>query len=83
MEDATPQLQAHNLKAAGSNPAPATKKYRVIKRLNAPNQLWQTDFTYLKVTGWGWFYGNSSIKHNSDPAKLRQQVLHRLALLHP
>jgi transposase InsO family protein len=51
-------LKAHNLIAS-----PA---FIVIKASNAfkdkttaPNQLWQTDFTYLKVIGWGWFYLSS------------------------
>jgi transposase InsO family protein len=48
-------LKAHDLI---TSPA-----FVVIKAANefkdkttAPNEMWQTDFTYLKIIGWGWFY---------------------------
>jgi putative transposase len=51
-------LRAHNLIAS-----PAfivIKASDVFKdKTTAPNQLWQTDLTYLKVIGWGWSYLSS------------------------
>jgi transposase InsO family protein len=48
-------LKAHNLITS-----PAFVLMKAADRFQhpttAPNQLWQTDFTYLKVIGWGWFY---------------------------
>lgn len=48
------------LKAADLITAPA---YVVIKAANefkdkttAVNEMWQTDFTYFKIIGWGWYY---------------------------
>jgi transposase InsO family protein len=48
-------LKAHDLITSPAYIAvKAADEFR--DKTTAPNQLWQTDFTYLKVTGWGWFY---------------------------
>lgn len=48
------------LKAEGLITSPAFIVMKAADAFANPttaiNQLWQTDFTYLKVTGWGWYY---------------------------
>ena len=48
-------LKAHDLITSPAFVAiKAADEFR--DKTTAPNQPWQTDFTYLKVIGWGWFY---------------------------
>lgn len=48
-------LKSHNLITS-----PAWIVMKASDKFHQPstaiNQLWQTDFTYLKVVGWGWYY---------------------------
>jgi hypothetical protein len=54
-------LKAHDLVAS---PAFIVVKAAeaFAEQTTAPNRLWQTDFTYLKVIGWGWFYLLTTIR---------------------
>ena len=48
------------LKSRGLVTSPAYMVIRASdsfkKKTTVVNQMWQTDFTYLKVVGWGWYY---------------------------
>ena len=57
------------LKAADLITAPAHVVIRAADEFHdkttRPNELWQTDFTYLKVIGWGWFYLSTILDDHS------------------
>jgi putative transposase len=53
------------LRAEGLLTSPAFIVMKAADRFANPttaiNQLWQTDFTYLKVIGWGWYYLSTAL----------------------
>ena len=52
-------LKAHNLITSPAHivlKAAPSRMDEFKDKTTAPNQLWQTDFTYLKVNVWGWYY---------------------------
>lgn len=42
----------------GSPPGPLVQGGQPIRRVN---ELWQTDFTYFKIQGWGWHYLSTAL----------------------
>jgi len=48
-------LKAHDLVTSPAS-AVVSAADEFHEKTTRPNQLWQSDFTYLKVIGWGWLY---------------------------
>ena len=66
------------LKARDLIPSPALIVIKAVDELNhkikRPNQMWQADFTYMKIIGWGWYYIATVLDESS-----RQVVSWKLA----
>jgi len=49
-------------------------------KTSRPNELWQTDFTCLKVIGWGWLYLSTILDDNR--AEIKKQTIQQRRLQH-
>ena len=72
-------LKAHDLITSPADPViKAANEFKDMT--NVINQLWQTDFTYLKITGWaGTIWGRTAFAARS----LTHAICRRLEILSP
>lgn len=55
------------------------------KKTLFPNEMWQTDFTYFKVKGWGWYYLTTVIddysRYHKCPSQYSEGIIWKYYLI--